>query len=150
ENNQDYIRTAVMHEPRGHNDMFGSIITAPTMEEADLGVIFMDSGEYLNMCGHGSIRAATNAEETRMYKAAEPVTHMVLGGPGGLVKARVKVEYGKAKEVSIVNVPSFLYKKDAQVELPNIGIVTFDISFGGSFFAIIRDRELDINIEPEN
>lgn len=32
----DHLRTAIMLEPRGHNDMFGSIITAPTTDEADL------------------------------------------------------------------------------------------------------------------
>ena len=40
----DHLRTAIMLEPRGHNDMFGSIITAPTTDEADLGIIFMDGG----------------------------------------------------------------------------------------------------------
>ncbi len=150
ENNLDYIRTAVMHEPRGHSDMFGSIITAPTVKEADLGVIFMDGGGYLNMCGHGSIGAATIAVETGIVKAVEPFTDIVLETPAGLVKAKAKVENGKAREVSIINVPSFLYKKDVQVELPDIGMVTFDIAFGGSFFAIIRDSELGISIEPEN
>ncbi len=139
-----------MHEPRGHSDMFGSIITAPTVKEADLGVIFMDGGGYLNMCGHGSIGAATIAVETGIVKAVEPFTDIVLETPAGLVKAKAKVENGKAREVSIINVPSFLYKKDVQVELPDIGMVTFDIAFGGSFFAIIRDSELGISIEPEN
>ncbi|MBC8589842.1 proline racemase [Wansuia hejianensis] len=150
ENNLDYIRTAIMHEPRGHNDMFGSIITFPTMTEADLGIIFMDGGGYLNMCGHGTIGAATIAVETGMVEVIEPVTDIALEAPAGLVKAKVKVEDGKAKEVSVVNVPSFLYKKDVQVELPEVGKVTFDISFGGSFFAIVRDTELKVNIEPNN
>lgn len=150
ETNLDHIRTAVMHEPRGHNDMFGSIITTPTVPEADLGIIFMDGGGYLNMCGHGTIGAATIAVENNMVKVTEPVTEIVLEAPAGLVKAKVKVENGKAKEVSIINVPSFLYKKDVQVELPDVGKVTFDISFGGSFFAIVKDSELKLSIEPGN
>lgn len=150
EKNLDYIRTAIMHEPRGHNDMFGSIITTPTVPEADLGIIFMDGGGYLNMCGHGTIGAATIAVETGMVEVTEPITEIVLEAPAGLVKAKVKVEDGKAKEVSIINVPSFLYKKDVQVELPDVGKVTFDISFGGSFFAIVKDSELKVSIEPAN
>ena len=67
-----------MHEPRGHNDMFGSIITAPTLPEADLGIIFMDGGGYLNMCGHGTIGAATIAVETGMVEVTEPTTDIVL------------------------------------------------------------------------
>src|SRR5690625_4963015 len=92
ENNLDYIRTAIMHEPRGHNDMFGSIITEPTTEEADLGIVFMDSGGYLNMCGHGIIGAATVAVETGMVEAIEPNTCIVLEAPAGLVKVKVRVK----------------------------------------------------------
>jgi len=150
EKNLDYLRTAVMHEPRGHKDMFGSIITSTTSPEADLGIIFMDGGGYLNMCGHGSIGAATVAVETGMVEVHEPITNIVLEAPAGLVKAQVKVEHGKAKEVSVVNVPSFLYKRDLQVEVPDIGKVTFDISFGGSFFALVKDSELKVQIEPKN
>lgn len=150
EKHMDHIRTAIMHEPRGHNDMFGSIITSPTTDEADLGIIFMDGGGYLNMCGHGTIGAATVAVETGMVPVTEPVTKIVLEAPAGLVTANVKVENGKAKEVSVVNVPAFLYMKDVSVEVPEIGKVTFDISFGGSFFAIVRDSELKVTIEPKN
>ncbi|WMM24979.1 proline racemase [Tissierella sp. MB52-C2] len=150
EKNLDYIRTALMHEPRGHKDMFGAIIAAPTLEEADLGIIFMDSGGYLNMCGHGTMGTATVAVETGMVNVTEPFTDIVLEAPAGLVKAKVKVENGKAKEVSVVNVPSFLYKKDIQVELPGVGKVTFDISFGGSFFAIVRDSELGVEINTKD
>ena len=150
EKNLDHLRTAVMHEPRGHNDMFGSIITQPTLAEADLGIIFMDGGGYLNMCGHGTIGAATVAVETGMVAVEEPYTDIVLEAPAGLVRTRVRVEDGVAKEVTMENVPSFLFKKDAQVDLEGIGQVTFDIAFGGSFFAIIKDTELGVEIQPKN
>ena len=150
EDNLDYIRTSLMHEPRGHKDMFGSIIIKPTMAEADLGIIFMDGGGYLNMCGHGTIGAATIAVATKMVEVVEPITNIVLETPAGLVKAKVKVRKGKVEEVSIVNVTSFLYKRDVEVEVSDIGKVTFDIAFGGSFFAIVRDSELKLEIDPEN
>lgn len=150
EKNMDNIRTAIMHEPRGHNDMFGSIITQPVNPEADLGIIFMDGGGYLNMCGHGSIGAATVAVETGMVEVKEPYTQIKLEAPAGLITANVRVENGKAREVSIINVPAFLYKKDVQVDLPDVGTVTFDISFGGSFFAIIKATELGVEIDPKN
>ncbi|AKN33258.1 proline racemase [Clostridium carboxidivorans P7] len=150
EENLDYVRTAIMLEPRGHNDMFGSIITQPTSEEADLGIIFMDGGGYLNMCGHGSIGAATVAVEEGMVEVTEPVTKITLEAPAGLVKANVKVENGKAKEVSIVNVPAFLYKRNVEVDVPGIGKVSMDISFGGSFFAIVKAENLGIEICPSN
>ena len=150
EEHMDYIRTAIMLEPRGHSNMFGSIMTQPTCEEADIGIIFMDGGGYLNMCGHGSIGAATVAAETGMVPIVEPYTYLTLEAPAGLIKAKVKVENGKAKEVSIVNVPSFVYKKNIKVNVPSIGEVPMDISFGGSFFAIVKAEDLGIEICPAN
>ncbi len=150
ERNMDHIRTAIMHEPRGHNDMFGSIITAPVSEEADFGIIFMDGGGYLNMCGHGSIGAVTVAIETGMVQAVEPITVVTLDTPAGLVKARAKVENGKVKEVSFVNVPAFLYKENVKIELPKIGEIELDISFGGSFFAIVDAKQLGVKVNLEN
>lgn len=148
--NLDHIRTATMLEPRGHNDMFGSIITQPCNEEADFGIIFMDGGGYLNMCGHGSIGAVTVAIETGMVPSVEPYTNVVMDTPAGIVKAKAKVENGKVREVSIINVPAFLYKKDVEIEMPEIGKVTFDISFGGSFFAIVDAKQLGLKVEPKN
>ena len=148
EDNLDYVRTALMHEPRGHNDMFGSIITSSNNKEADFGIIFMDGGGYLNMCGHGSIGAATVAVETGMVEMVEPVTNINMEAPAGLIKAKVMVENEKVKEVSITNVPSFLYMEDATLEVPSLNkTITFDISFGGSFFAIIHAKELGVKVE---
>lgn len=149
EKNLDHLRTAVMLEPRGHNDMFGSILTAPTNPEADLGIIFMDGGGYLNMCGHGTIGAVTAAIETGMVPMEEPVTKVVLEAPAGIVKAEAQVENGKVKSVAFVNVPAFLYKRDQKVMLDGKEI-TFDISFGGSFFAIVHAKQLGLEIKPEN
>lgn len=146
----DNVRTAIMLEPRGHNDMFGSILTSPVNEEADFGIIFMDGGGYLNMCGHGSIGAVTVSIETGMVEAVEPITHVKMDTPAGLVSAEAKVKNGKVKEVSIVNVPAFLYKENVSVEVPEIGEVKFDISFGGSFFAIVNAKQLGLKIEPKN
>ena len=148
--NMDYLRTMLMLEPRGHNDMSGAIYTDPVNDEADIGVIFMDGGGYLNMCGHGSIGAATCAVEMGIVPVTEPYTNVVLETPAGLIRARVKVENGKAKEASIVNVPAFLYKKDVVVNVSEVGKVALDISFGGSFFALVKASDLNIEIIPEN
>ncbi|SFL19381.1 proline racemase [Halanaerobium salsuginis] len=146
----DNIRTTVMFEPRGHNDMFGSIILPPTTEEADLGIVFMDGGGYLNMCGHGSIGAATVAVETGMVEVKEPYTEVILEAPAGLIKARVEVKNGKAKSVSIVNVNSFVYQENLEIEVPEIGPIKLDISFGGSFFAIVNAKDLGIQVNHAN
>ncbi|QSX05960.1 proline racemase family protein [Sedimentibacter sp. zth1] len=148
----DYIRTAVMNEPRGHNDMFGSILMEPISDDADFGIVFMDGGGYLNMCGHGSIGAASAIVETGMVDVVEPITKVVLESPAGLIKADVRVENDKVKEATITNVPSFLYKRDLKINVPEVGEVTLDISFGGSFFAIVSIEQPNLNFKicPEN
>lgn len=152
EKNLDYIRTAVMNEPRGHNDMFGSILMEPVSEEADFGIVFMDGGGYLNMCGHGSIGASTAIVETGMVEVTEPITKVVLESPAGLIRADVRVENGIVKESTITNVPSFLYKSDLRINVPTIGEINLDIAFGGSFFAIVdvTQEHLKLDICPKN
>jgi proline racemase len=150
EKNMDELRTSVMLEPRGHNDMFGSIMTPPVNEDADFGIIFMDGGGYLNMCGHGSIGAVTVAIETGMVEAVEPITYVKMDTPAGLITSKAKVENGKAKEVSIVNVPAFLYKEGVTINVPGLGDIIIDIAFGGSFFALVNAKQLGYKIEPQN
>jgi proline racemase/trans-L-3-hydroxyproline dehydratase len=150
EKNYDYIRTAVMHEPRGHKDMFGSILVQPIADEADYGIIFMDGGGYLNMCGHGSLGAATTIVETGMVEVVEPYTKVVLESPAGIIDARVLVKDEKVKEVTITNVPSFLYKENLEIEIPELGKMKVDIAFGGSFFALVSAEQLDLDIIPAN
>jgi proline racemase len=147
EKNLDYIRTAVMNEPRGHNDMFGSILMEPISDKANFGIVFMDGGGYLNMCGHGSIGAASAIVETGMVDVVEPITRVVLEAPAGLIEAEVRVENDTVKEATITNVPSFLYKSDVQVYVPTVGMITLDIAYGGSFFAIVNIAQDSINLD---
>ncbi|MFA9376128.1 MAG: proline racemase family protein [Lachnotalea sp.] len=146
----DHYRTALMLEPRGHKDMFGAILTEPISEEADLGVIFMDTGGYLNMCGHGSIGLSTVAVETGLVEVTEPYTQVVLEAPAGLIRANVKVENGRAIESSILNVPAFMYCTDLEIEIEGYGKIVLDISFGGSFFALIDAQKIGLPIETDN
>lgn len=150
EKHYDNCREAIMLEPRGHRDMFGALLTEPIHEEADIGVIFMDSDNYLNMCGHGSIGVASMAVETGIVEVKEPYTEVVLDAPSGIIQTKVKVINHKAVNVSIINVPSFLYKSNLQIEVPQYGNITYDISFGGSFFALVDADVIGLKLTEEN
>jgi proline racemase len=150
ERNLDHLRTAIMLEPRGHSNMFGSIITEPCSKEADFGIIFMDCGGYLNMCGHGSIGAMTVAVETGMVDPVEPITHIRMDTPAGLIRGEVKVEHGRAREVSIVNVPSFMYRAGVLIDVPKLGCIPVDIAFGGSFFILVAAESLGLEVTLEH
>lgn len=147
--NFDHYRSALMDEPRGHKDMFGALWTEPVNPEADFGAIFMDGTGYMPMCGHGSMGSATAAVEAGIVNVTEPYTYVNIEAPAGLIKTKVKVENGKAKEVSIINVPSFLYKEDLHIQIDEREI-TYDISFGGNFMALIDATQLGLNVTKEN
>lgn len=146
----DHLRTALLHEPRGHRDMFGALLTEPCDSRADLGVIFLDSGGCLNMCGHGSIGVCSMAVETGLVPVREGETTVTLDTPAGLIRAAVHVENGHARAVSIRNVPAFLAQRDRTVTLPDGRRVTFDVSFGGSFFALVDADALGLALTREN
>lgn len=146
----DFLRSALMLEPRGHRDVFGALLTEPVHDEADVGVIFMDSGGCLNMCGHGSIGTAYTLVEMGMVEVKEPYTEVVLDAPSGIIRTRVHVVNGRAVEVSILNVPSFLYEEGLEISIPGKGRIPFDISFGGSFFALVDAEAIHLSLEAEN
>jgi proline racemase len=102
------------------------------------------------MCGHGTIAICTVLVETGMVEAVEPQTEIVLDTPAGLVRGYVDVKDGRAESVNIHNVPSFLFKADAEVEVPDLGRLRMDIAYGGNFYAILDARQVGLEIKAEN
>jgi len=144
----DDLRTMLMFEPRGSAISSGSIITAPATPGADLGVIFIETSGFLPMCGHGAIATATVIVEAGLVAVSEPVTELTLDTPAGLVKARISVEDGVARDVTIQNVPSFAYCLDQEVHVPGLGRVTLDIGYGGNFYAVVEAARVGLEIDP--
>jgi len=138
--NLGYLRTALLNEPRGHDSMWGCIMTPPVTDGAAFGFIPMSGGF---MCGHGAIGIATMAVEIGIVKAREPETEIMIDVPAGLIRVRVSVENGKARGATLQNVPSFLYKSGT-IKVPRLGEIPVDIAFGGHFFAIIEAKDLGV------
>lgn len=95
------------------------------------------------MCGHCTIGAVTVAVETGMVEAKEPYTEVVLEAPAGIIRTKAEVKDGKVLGVTLENVPAFLYKPNQKVVIDGKEI-TFDISFGGSFFALVDTDKLGL------
>lgn len=145
----DWIRKVLMYEPRGHDVMSGALLVDPCHPEADIGVIYIETGGYLPMCGHDTIGVCTALVETGMIPVTEPLTTLKLDTPAGLVEVQIEVEKGKAKLVTFHNVPSFLYKSVA-VDVDGVGSVSCDIAYGGNFYAITDARKLGLELIPSN
>jgi proline racemase len=138
-------RQVLMHEPRGHRDMFGAVITDPVHAEADLGVIFMDTDGYLHMCGHGTIGVVTVAIESGLVKRTGEETPVTLDTPAGLIRTVARIEGGRVREVRFTNVPAFLARPALKVPVPGWGEITVDVAFGGNFFAVLRADALGLH-----
>jgi len=148
--NFDYIRTGTMWEPRGHTDMYGAIITKPDTPDGDFGVFFIHNEGYSTMCGHAIIALTTLILDTGMIIKKEPYPVIKIDTPAGRITATAHMENGKVKKVSFLNVPSFVYKQDQQVEVPGIGMVKYDIAFGGAFYAFCNAEELNLGMEAKD
>ncbi len=144
EENYDYLRSSLMCEPRGHRDMVGALLVAPISKEADIGVIYMDSNRWINMCGHATIGVAMTLVHERMITVNEPITSLSLETPAGMIDVEVEVKNNEIQNISFVNVPSFLYLQDCSLELDGQNI-DFAISYSGSFFALVETEE-EINL----
>ena len=142
--NYDHLRKLLMNEPRGHKDMFGSILTEPCNEKCDIGIIFMDSGSYLNMCGHGTIGTVTMC----LTKGIIPKKELIyVDTPSGIIECRAYFKGEQVESIEFTNVPAFILHKGLSIKLNDIGNVSVDIAFGGSFFGIINSSDIGVNID---
>jgi 4-hydroxyproline epimerase len=136
----DWIRTGLMFEPRGHDMMSGSILYPPHDPENDVAVLFIETSGCLPMCGHGTIGTITIAiEEGLIHPKVPGIVRMEA--PAGLVLIEYKQVAGKVHSVKLRNVPAYLAAENLEVECPDLGILTFDVAYGGNFYAIVDPQE---------
>ena len=140
----DDLRLFLMNEPRGHSAMSGAILQPPTRSDADWGVLYVEVSGCLPMCGHGTIGVATVLVESGMVEVTEPITQVRLDTPAGLVVVDVAVNNGRAEHVTLQNVPAYSHALDAKVDVPGLGTVTYDMAYGGNFYAILPLEQLGI------
>jgi trans-L-3-hydroxyproline dehydratase len=139
----------LMWEPRGHRDMYGAVLTENVTPDADLGVLFMHNEGYSTMCGHGIIALVTTLLETGALAAKGQQTAVNLDTPAGLVRAIAHLDgSGNVEHVSFLNVPSFLYAQDVEIEVTGVGKVPVDIAFGGAFYAVLPAEQVGLRVVP--
>jgi proline racemase len=145
--NHDHWRRMLMLEPRGHIDMYGVIPTKPCAPGADLAVLFTHNSGYSTMCGHATIAIGRWAVETGLVPWRGRSAQFKLECPCGLVDVIVeRDESGQVQEVRFRSVPSFLSQRDLSVTVPNFGEVTFDIAYGGAFYAVLPASHMGLSI----
>ena len=142
----DHLRTALMWEPRGHADMYGCLLTEPVTPDGDLGVLFMHNEGFSTMCGHGIIALATVLLDTGMLDKPGDTPVIKMDTPAGRVTAIARRDGGRVANVSFHNVPSFVYVRDAAVDVPDLGTVRYDVAFGGAFYAYVHAADVGVGL----
>jgi 4-hydroxyproline epimerase len=135
----DWIRTALMFEPRGHDHMSGAILYPPCREDCDTGILYIEVTGCLPMCGHGTIGAVTFALEQGLVSPRKP-RQVRLDTPAGVVVAGYERAGRFVERVRLTNVPSYLALPEVRIDCPELGEIVVDIAYGGNFYAIIEPQ----------
>lgn len=136
----DDFRQALIREPRGNDVIVGALICEPYDSTCDVGVIFFNNVGYIGMCGHGTIGLVTTLFELGKIG----IGGVKIDTPVGPVKAQLHED----QSVSVQNVPSYRYRADVTIDVPEVGSVTGDIAWGGNWFFLVK--ECPIPVHPQN
>jgi 4-hydroxyproline epimerase len=129
-----------MFEPRGHDMMSGSLLFPPHNEENDVAILFIETSGCLPMCGHGTIGTITIAIEEGLILPKIP-GKISMEAPAGLVQIEYQQTNKKVDWVKLTNVKSYLAAENLTINCPELGEITFDVSYGGNYYAIVDPQK---------
>lgn len=135
--NYDHLRTALMFEPRGHADMYGCILVPPNDNEGDFGILFLHNEGFSTMCGHAIIAISTLAAKMNWINVQEGDNEIKIDAPCGRIYSYVNVLNGEVTGVRFHCVSSFVVGLDRTIQIEGLGTVTYDIAYGGAFYAYV-------------
>jgi len=146
----DNFRKALIWEPRGHADMYGAIIVEPDSVDSHFGVIFIHNDGYSTGCGHAVIALTKVFVETGLIPITDPETEVRMDVPSGFIRSFAKVKNGKVKSVRFQNVPSFVQKLNAEINVPRLGKIKYDLAFGGAFYAVVDVDQVGLDCSKKS
>ncbi len=143
------LRNFMLNEPRGGVFRHVNLLVPPKNSRAQMGWIIMEPEDTPPMSGSNSICVATVLLETGILPMEEPITRLTLEAPGGLITAFATCKNGRVERMTIHNVPSFVHRLDAPLEVPGLGTLMVDTAYGGDSFVIVDARSLGFYVTPD-
>ena len=144
----DSLRRLLLREPRGSVAVHANLIVPSHRPECAAGFIIMEPTEYPAMSGSNTMCVATVLLETGMVEMREPETTLRLEAPAGVVEVRAACRDGRCASVELTNVPCFVDRIDAALEVDGLDTLTVDVAFGGMWYAIADAAALGFTLEP--
>ncbi|MGW8704348.1 4-hydroxyproline epimerase [Brevundimonas sp. NPDC055814] len=135
----DWIRTSLCFEPRGHDMMSGGFLYPPTLPHADAGILFIETSGCLPMCGHGTIGMITFGLEHGLIRPRTP-GRLKVEVPAGVLDIAYETEGDRVTSVRIRNVPAYLAAEGIEIDVPGLGPLSVDVSYGGNYYAIVEPQ----------
>ena len=135
----DWVRRALMFEPRGHDAMSGAILYPASRADCDIGLLFIEVSGCLPMCGHGTIGTVTVALEEG-FVTPRVEGRLSLEAPAGHIEAEYMRNGRFVDEVRLFNVASYLHAADVRVNVPALGELVVDVAYGGNYYAIVEPQ----------
>jgi 4-hydroxyproline epimerase len=137
-NQHDYLRRAILCEPRGSDVVVGAWLIEADSPDCAAAVIFFNNAGYLGMCGHGMIGVAvTLAHMGRI----NPGVHSIET-PVGVVRVRLH----SPDAATIDNVPAYRHRAAVDVNVPGYGVVIGDVAWGGNWFFLVGNHPLKLEL----
>ena len=141
------LRNFMLNEPRGGVFRHVNLLVPPKHPEADAAWIIMEPEHTPPMSGSNSICVATVLLDGGLIPMQEPVTHLTLEAPGGLVRVRAHCRDGKAERIFVQNVPSFACDLSQSLEVEGLGTLTVDTAYGGDSFVVVQAEALGFSLD---
>jgi len=151
EANFDWLRCALMREPRGHKDMYGVFLTPPSSADYDAGLIYIDGTEYSHMCGHGAIAVAMAMVALGLTRRGSGKSTVIrFETTAGPVVAEVGSDGERVEWTRFENVPAYVAAQDVAIDLPDLGPLKADVAWGGNYFGIVDLSATHLRIGADN
>ena len=135
----DWLRSSIVDEPRGSSVLVGALLCEPGNDQSAAGALFFNNVGYLGMCGHGTIGLAVTLAFLGRLQSGRHRLETPVGD--------VTFTLHERNRVSIGNVPSYRYRADVMLEVPEIGELRGDIAWGGNWFFLVSDHGQSLDHE---
>lgn len=143
------LRDFLLHEPRGGVFRHVNLLVPPKHPDAQMGFIIMEPADTPPMSGSNSLCVATVLLETGILPMRAPETRLTLEAPGGIVEAVADCRDGRVERVRVRNVPSFVDRLGAVLEVDGFGALAVDTAYGGDSFVIVDAGALGFSLTPD-
>ena len=149
EREDSWLRDMLLNDPRGSVNVCVNLITPPIRNDADIGMIIMESDFFVPMSGSNIMCTVTVALETGIVPMNEPETVVRVDTPAGLVEVVAECRDGKCKRVSFRNIASFVMHRDKTIEVPGVGSLRVDVAYGGMIYCLVESQDVGVGLSRD-